>query len=105
MASEYLGEKLVDSLMGTPYEGYTPADWALDCIERFGGIDGSHHKNWVLDQVARILHGTPVLLYVARWEGGKQEYRPRVEGASEEYLAWVASMTDEGYSYDEGSPP
>lgn len=28
---------------------------ALNIIERFGGIDGSHHKQWVIDQVVRIL--------------------------------------------------
>jgi hypothetical protein len=29
--------------------------WALNMIVRFGGIDGAHHKAWVLDQVTRIL--------------------------------------------------
>ncbi len=28
---------------------------ALKLIERYGGIDGDHHKTWVIDQVARIL--------------------------------------------------
>lgn len=26
----------------------------MDLIERYGGIDGSHHKQWVLDQIARV---------------------------------------------------
>lgn len=30
---------------------------ALELIERYGGIDGAHHKQWVLDQVVRILTG------------------------------------------------
>jgi hypothetical protein len=30
---------------------------ALDLIRRYGGIDGDHHKAWVLDQVARLLAG------------------------------------------------
>jgi len=30
---------------------------ALEVIERFGGIDGEHHKQWVIDQVARALLG------------------------------------------------
>ena len=30
---------------------------ALDLIVRYGGIDGAHHKDWVLDQVARVLAG------------------------------------------------
>jgi len=30
---------------------------ALNIIEQFGGIDGDHHKTWVIDQVARSLLG------------------------------------------------
>lgn len=30
---------------------------ALDVIEKYGGIDGDHHKAWVIDQVARALNG------------------------------------------------
>lgn len=28
---------------------------ALRTIRQYGGIDGSHHKQWVLDQVVRTL--------------------------------------------------
>jgi hypothetical protein len=28
---------------------------AMTFIERFGGIDGAHHKQWVIDQVVRVL--------------------------------------------------
>ncbi len=28
---------------------------ALALIDRYGGIDGAHHKQWVLDQVVRVL--------------------------------------------------
>lgn len=30
---------------------------ALEMVLRYGGIDGSHHKDWVLDQVVRVLTG------------------------------------------------
>jgi hypothetical protein len=30
---------------------------ALDLAFRFGGIDGGHHKMWVIDQMVRILAG------------------------------------------------
>ena len=30
---------------------------ALDIIANHGGHDGEHHKDWVLDQVTRILTG------------------------------------------------
>ena len=28
---------------------------ALDLIAEYGSIDGAHHKQWVLDQLVRIL--------------------------------------------------
>lgn len=28
---------------------------SLDLIRQYGGIDGGHHKQWVLDQVVRVL--------------------------------------------------
>ncbi len=27
----------------------------LRLIESYGGIDGSHHKQWILDQIVRII--------------------------------------------------
>jgi hypothetical protein len=30
---------------------------AINLIVQYGGIDGGHHKNWVLDQVMRTLAG------------------------------------------------
>lgn len=58
---------------------------ALDLILRYGGIDGSHHKTWVLDQVVRLLAG-------------------------DGYEAWVAEARagedgPETYAWDVGTPP
>ena len=57
----------------------------LDLIEQYGGIDGAHHKDWLLDQLARILTG-------------------------EGYEAWVVELKSgedgpETYGYDEGIAP
>lgn len=30
---------------------------ALELAERYGGIDGDHHKSWVIDQMVRALTG------------------------------------------------
>ena len=30
---------------------------AIDLAVRFGGIDGNHHKAWVIDQMVRVLAG------------------------------------------------
>jgi hypothetical protein len=53
---------------GTEYESIIEA---LDIANRYGGIDGHHHKAWVIDQMVRALTGT-----------------------STEYLAWVKSHCD-----------
>jgi hypothetical protein len=95
----------------SPYKNYTPKDWAFEYMFRYGQIDGAHHKQWVLDQVTRILHGTPIVLTLAKWENGTQEYRFTTGEPSQEYLDWVKDYREvdeegeEQYSYDEGSPP
>lgn len=30
---------------------------AIELAVRYGGIDGSHHKTWVIDQMVRVLAG------------------------------------------------
>jgi hypothetical protein len=60
---------------------------ALEEINRYGGIEGDHHKCWVLDQVVRILTGTP-----------------------EKYAEWVREHNagedgPETYSWSEGIAP
>ena len=57
---------------------------ALDFIAEWGGIDGGHHKQWVLDQLVRIL--------------------------TDDYDKWVAEWQDgedgpETYLWDEGIAP
>lgn len=37
----------------------------LDLIVQYGGIDGDHHKAWVLDQIVRILTGRNYKKFVA----------------------------------------
>lgn len=57
-------------------------DAAMELIERYGGIDGAHHKQWVLDQVARRLK-------------------------AHKYEKWVESMTenDDEDAWDVGIAP
>lgn len=112
-ASTYIGTFLME-LDETPFEDYTPADWAMYFIERYGQFDGSHHKAWVLDQITRILKGTPVIISQARWTDHAPDWRIYVaDDPSEEYKAWRQRMlgawddTSEEweYGYDEGVAP
>jgi hypothetical protein len=44
---------------------------ALGLIEQLGGIDGGHHKAWVIDQVVRILTGKNYAAWVAEYKRGE----------------------------------
>lgn len=41
----------------TPTEATTPVEQAIEIAVRYGGIDGDHHKAWVIDQMVRALTG------------------------------------------------
>lgn len=66
---------------------------ALDLAVEYGGIDGDHHKAWVIDQMIRELTGCPDAL-----------------GESEEYREFVRKARDgedgpETYDWDTGIAP
>ncbi len=52
---------------------------ALEVIERYGGIDGGHHKQWVIDQVVQVVRAltgdgyAQWLVDMANAEGGPYE--------------------------------
>jgi hypothetical protein len=105
----YLGESLV-LISETPFRNFKREDWAMYFIERYGQIDGDHHKLWVLDQVARILKGTKIIVKLAKWSNGEEEYRVWLSKPSNRYKKWVIEMKagedgPETYGYDEGIAP
>lgn len=106
-SSTYLGEVPV-TIEDSVFKNFTPARWSLEFITLYGQIEGEHHKLWVLDQVASILHGTPVIVKKATWQRGalqQVEYRFSTGEPTEKYLQWVASIREDGYSYEEGVAP
>ena len=105
----YLGETIVEQ-KDTKFKDYDRGSWAMYFLECYGGIDGAHHKDWVLDQMARAMKGTSIIIKLAKWSNGQQEYRISTGEPSEEYLAWVKEMCagedgENTYSYDEGIAP
>lgn len=105
----YLGETVLN-IHETEYAMYSPKDWALLWIHKYGGIDGAHHKDWVLDQVSRILNGTKIIMKHARWSTGEEEYRFTLDEPSYEYYMWVDKVCagEDGpntYSYNVGITP
>ena len=49
----------------------SPAEKALNVIHQYGGIDGGHHKQWVLDQVVRALTGDRYDAWVVNQKAGE----------------------------------
>jgi len=87
----YLGETEID-ICKTKYAMYSQNDWALLWIEMYSGIDGAHHKDWLLDQVARILNGCKVICKIASWSDGQIEERFSLQEPTKEYNDWVMSV-------------
>ncbi len=105
----YLGEETL-KITNTKYSLYTPPDWVILWIEKYGWIDGAHHKDWLLDQICRILKGTQITVKRASWGNGTQEFRFELQEPPTEYWEWVKQMKagEDGpdtYSYDFGVAP
>lgn len=108
MAGKYLGEfdhKIIE--MKSLEE---QREWSLNYIISYGGIDGVHHKDWVLDQVIRIMHGTPVETRLARWDCGTEDLRFNTLEPTQNYHDYIAESChgEDGpdtYHHNVGCPP
>ena len=82
---------------------------ALQIARNYGGIDGAHHKAWVIDQMVRALTGCLMVDDEATdCRGEKYSYSRR--GESKRYKRFVtdARAGEDGpqtYDWDEGTPP
>lgn len=47
---------------------------ALEVAGRYGGIDGGHHKQWVIDQMVRALTDGRYARWVEDYEGENGEH-------------------------------
>lgn len=58
-------------------EAAAPVDQAIEIAIRWGGIDGDHHKAWVIDQMVRALTGEryeQVVIDAKAGEDGPETY-------------------------------
>ena len=44
---------------------------ALTCVKQYGGIDGAHHKAWVIDQMCRHILGVDYDEFVMKAKEGE----------------------------------
>ncbi len=61
---------------------------AIEFAVKYGGIDGDHHKAWVIDQMVRALTGCPMIKCKAIDYNG-HEYTYESQGESKEYVELV----------------
>lgn len=86
---------------------------ALDIANCYGGIDGEHHKTWVIDQMVRALTGCPMITKSAKSQTvahGVITYTYKTQGTNAAYEKWVAEHCAgpdglQSYEWDEGIAP
>lgn len=83
---------------------------ALSIAVAYGGIDGAHHKDWVIDQMVRALTGCPVDTFTQPPRGGSEPYTYEAQGESEDYKALVAEACNgedgpQTYNWETGIAP
>ena len=84
-------------------------DAALTVAVSYGGIDGDHHKAWVIDQMVRALTGCPAVNRVTIDCNGRR-YKYNALGESAEYRNLIRDACDgedgpSSYPWNEGTPP
>jgi hypothetical protein len=62
---------------------------ALEFAARYGGTDGAHHKDWVIDQMVRALTDCPMDVLEAKDCNGAP-YTYSGQGESADYRQFVA---------------
>lgn len=83
---------------------------ALDVLYMSGGVEGDHHKAWVIDQVVRHLTGCHMEPGFTGLDARGNPYSFEALGTSDEYEAWVTKYQDgeDGpltYMWDNGIAP
>ena len=98
---QILDKTTINTSIHKDFKKYGQLEWIALWVEMYGGFDGSHHKNWVLDQVMRIAKGTKVIVEKIQFENGKSEYLYSLDEPSKEYSDWLEEMELEGFDIEE----
>ena len=92
----YLGETVVD-VNKTIYSHYEKHDWVMLWIEMYHEVYESSQKDWLIDQISRILKGNKIIMKEAMCENGNNELRFTLAEPTEEYLKWSEEIKDWEY--------
>lgn len=91
MSTEYVQQLEIDRLEGV----------IADALARASDVDGAHHKQWIIDQMVRILAGEDYEKWVKDYRSCGYQHCMRHEDGDDE---WTDDC-DAGYSWDEGIAP
>lgn len=88
----------------------TRIEKAIGLAAAYGGIDGDHHKMWVIDQMVRTLTGCPMVFITKKNQASGKFYSFEAQGESEQYKKVVrdACVGEDGpntYEWDCGIAP
>jgi hypothetical protein len=89
----YIGETVVD-IKKTIYAHYEKHDWAMLWIEMHNEFYENSQKDWLTDQISRILQGNKIIMKEAKWKNGNNELRFTLAEPTEEYLKWSEEIKD-----------
>lgn len=73
--------------MNTAYE--YRVEKSLELISAYGDTDGEHHKQWLLDQIVRVLTGCTI--EINNYPQGVEE---EIMDDSEQYAEWKRQYSD-----------
>lgn len=82
---------------------------AINVAVQYGGIDGAHHKDWVIDQMVRRLTDCPTVKMINE-HGAHGPFEYEGIGESDKYKELVREACDgedgpDTYSWEEGIAP
>lgn len=84
---------------------------AIEVAVKYGGIEGDHHKAWVIDQMVRELTGCPTVKKESPYLDAQGQRQTVTDlGESKEYLEFVRKAREgedgpETYDWDTGIAP
>jgi len=87
---DYLG---ADDISDEYIQSKSKDEIILDYITMYRGIDAAHHKDWLLDQITRIVHDGVPDTKRATWENGHTELRLSFVSGSNKYWEWRSDLT------------
>lgn len=97
-------ESIIASFLDASIDSAWRCTEAILLAGRYGGIDGDHHKTWVIDQIVRVLTGCKYRTVTAI-DCNRKEYQYKSLDENDSYKKIVADICATGYEWSIGIAP